>query len=375
MPLSPGTHVGSYRVVGPLGKGGMGEVYRATDTRLHRDVAIKVLPAAFTSDAERLARFDREARVLASLNHPGIAAIYGIEETPDTRALILEFVDGGTLADRLVAAGAGRGLPLPTVLSVSRQIAEALDAAHERGIVHRDLKPSNIGMTGTGAAKLLDFGLAKPEAADPLSSSSSHDPSALSTIAVTNEGTLLGTLAYMSPEQIRGQRVDKRTDVCAFGCVLFEMLTGARAFGGATSSDTIARILEREPEWSLLPTHVPASVRRVLRRTLQKDTHRRLRDIADALDDLAAPDTAGELDALAPLVRTHSVEFNRLTDHVGMNDSPAISPDGRMVAFVASTGGRRQIWIQLLKIGRASCRGRVWVAAGGGWLYDYCSVD
>lgn len=351
MSLAPGTHVGSYRVVGPLGKGGMGEVYRAQDLRLGRDVAIKILPSMFTTDAERVARFDREARVLASLNHPGIAAIYGIEEADSVRALVLEFIDGGTLADLLIATGARRGLAPATALGLARQVAEALDAAHERGIVHRDLKPSNIGLTRAGAAKLLDFGLAKPEDADPLSSSSSPGATAVSTIASMTGATVLGTLAYMSPEQIRGQRIDKRTDIWAFGCVLFEMLTGVRPFGQETPSDTIARILEREPEWSLLPADLPDGVRRVLRRTLRKDARRRLRDIADALDDLAAADAAGEAPAAAPANRARSVEFHRLTDHVGMNDSPAISPDGRMVAYVASTGGRRQIWIQLLSGG------------------------
>jgi len=346
MSLPPGTHVGSYRVVGPLGKGGMGEVYRALDTRLGRDVAIKILPAEFTGDAERVARFDREARVLASLNHPAIAAIYGIEEAPGHRALVLEFIDGGTLADVLNTAG--RGLAVNTVLDLARQIAEALDAAHERGIVHRDLKPSNIGLTRTGAVKLLDFGLAKPDTADPLTASSPLGVTAVSTIADMTGAMVLGTLAYMSPEQLRAQRVDRRTDVWAFGCVLFEMLTGVRTFGCATPSDTVAAILEREPEWSMLRTDVPSGVRRVLRRTLHKDIRRRLRDIADALDDLAGADAAGEAQAAAPPVRARTVEFHRITDHVGMNDSPAISPDGKMVAFVASTGGRRQIWIQLL---------------------------
>jgi serine/threonine protein kinase len=349
MSLPPGTHVGSYRVVGPLGKGGMGEVYRARDVRLGRDVAIKILPSIFTTDVDRIARFDREARVLASLNHPGIAAIYGIEEAESLRALVLEFIDGGTLADLLIAAAAGRRLPTATALGLARQIAEALDAAHERGIVHRDLKPSNIGMTRTGSTKLLDFGLAKPEAADPVSSSS-LSVTAVSTIA-SSTGAVLGTLPYMSPEQLRGQRVDKRSDIWAFGCVLFEMLTGVRAFGGATPSDSIACILEREPDWSLLPGDVPHGVRRVLRRTLHKDARRRLRDIGDALDDLAGADVTGELAEAAPAARARSVEFHRLTDHVGMNDSPAISPDGRMVAFVASSGGRRQIWIQLLSGG------------------------
>jgi serine/threonine protein kinase len=328
----------------------MGEVYRAVDTRLGRDVAIKILPALFTGDAERVARFDREARVLASLNHPGIAAIYGIEDAANLRALVLEFIDGGTLADLLTAAGRGRGLPLDTTLGLARQIAEALDAAHERGIVHRDLKPSNIGMTRAGAAKLLDFGLAKPDAADPLSASSSLGVTAVSTVVGMTGATVLGTLPYMSPEQVRAQRVDKRADVWAFGCVLFEMLTGAQAFGRVTPSDTIAGVLEREPDWSLLPRDMPSGVRRVLRRALHKDVRRRLRDIGDALDDLTGTD-AGETQPAEPVVRARSVEFRRLTDHVGMNDSPAISPDGKMVAFVASTGGRRQIWIQLLSGG------------------------
>jgi serine/threonine protein kinase/WD40 repeat protein len=349
MTLAPGARVGVYSVVGPLGAGGMGEVYRARDTRLGRDVAIKVLPAAFTRDADRLARFDREARVLASLNHPGIAAIYGIEETASTRALVLELVDGGTLADLLVASKTGRGLAVDVALRLAREIAEALDAAHERGIVHRDLKPSNIGVTGAGAVKLLDFGLAKPETADSPGSSPLHGVSVASTVAATAGATIVGTLAYMSPEQVRGQRVDKRTDVWAFGCVLFEMLTGVRVYGSETPSDTIARILEREPEWSLLPRDIPAGVRRVLRRALRKDTRRRLRDIADVQDDLApAADEAG---TIAAPVRARSVEFQRLTDHVGMNDSPAISPDGKMVAFAASTAGRHQIWIQLLSGG------------------------
>jgi serine/threonine protein kinase len=347
--LTAGSHFRTYEIIAQLGAGGMGKVYRARDVRLGRDVAIKVLPAEFTSDPDRLARFEREARVLASLNHPGIAAIYGLEESDGVRALVLEFVEGGTLADRLVALK-GHGLPVDEVLVVAQQITDALDAAHERGIVHRDLKPGNIGLTRAGVVKLLDFGLAKTDsgflgAADGWRPADDDHFSA-PTVAATVEGTILGTVAYMSPEQARGQTVDKRTDIWAFGCVLFEMLTGVAPFAGPTTSDTIARVLDSEPDWNRLPAEAPRGLRRLLGRTLQKDLRRRLRDIGDSFDDLA---TAGAgLDRVPTGTHPREVEFHRLTDHVGMNESPAISPDGKMVAFVASTGGRRQIWIQLL---------------------------
>jgi eukaryotic-like serine/threonine-protein kinase len=333
----------------------MGEVYRAHDIRLGRHVAIKIVPPAFTSDPDRLARFEREARVLASLNHPGIGAIYGIEESNEIRALVLELVDGDTLADRLLAPAGSppRGLAVDEALAVARQIAEALDAAHERGVVHRDLKPANIGITREGRVKLLDFGLAK---ADPPGAPSRRDAtpgypiSSAPTLAMTVEGMVLGTVAYMSPEQARGQAVDKRTDIWAFGCLLFEMLTGVAAFSAPTASDTIAAILNRESDWRRLPPGVAPSVRRMLRRCLQKDRQRRLRDIGDALADLTDSDSA--LDSPASSIgQWRAVQVHRLTDRVGMNEWPAISPDGKMVAYVAIADGRRQIWIQLVSGG------------------------
>ena len=348
-----GQRFGPYEVLDKLGEGGMGEVYRARDARLSRDVAIKVLPPAFTEHPDRLARFEREARVLASLSHPGIAAIYGIEESHGVRGLVLELVDGGTLADRLARnVAAGRPLPIDEVLTIARQIAEALDAAHERGVVHRDLKPANVGITRTGTVKLLDFGLAK---SDPASASTSSldapadsRPSSLPTIAATVDGMVLGTVAYMSPEQARGREVDKRTDIWAFGCILFEALAGVPAFGAATVSDTIVNVLEREPNWRALPPGVPRSVRRLLGRCLQKNAQRRLRDIGDAHADL----TSGEADELPErAIRVRPVEFRRLTDRAGMNEFPAISPDGKMVAYVAVANGHRQIWVQLLNGG------------------------
>jgi Tol biopolymer transport system component len=269
-----GRRFGSYEVVMPLGAGGMGEVYRARDSRLGRDVAIKVLPASFVADRERLARFEREARVLAALNDPHIASIYGVEDADGATVLVLELVEGQTLAERIA-----RGpMPIAEALPVAKQIAEALDAAHEKGIVHRDLKPANIKITPTGTVKVLDFGLAKS------SGSSAPERSRSPTITVdgTRGGVLLGTAAYMSPEQARGQSVDKRADIWAFGCVLFEMLTGRIVFPGATVSDHIAAILEREPGWAALPAATPSAVRRLLRRCLEKDPDSRLHDIADA---------------------------------------------------------------------------------------------
>ena len=288
MALPPGTRLGVYEVVALVGAGGMGEVYRARDTRLGRDVALKVLPDVFTADAERRERFEREARVLASLSHPHIGGIYGLEEASGVTALVLEFVQGETLASRL-RRGA---LPLGEALSVARQIADALDAAHQQRVVHRDLKPANIvlqrgpGPSGVPAVKVLDFGLATT-ASDGVSVEDR------STELRTEPGRILGTPAYMSPEQARGLTVDKRTDVWAFGCVVFEMLSGHRAFGGETASDMVARILEREPDWTLLPPETPPSVRTMLARCLRKDPTLRLRDIADArleLDDLTPSD-------------------------------------------------------------------------------------
>jgi serine/threonine-protein kinase len=291
--LAPGTRLGAYQILGSLGAGGMSEVYRARDTRLGRDVAIKVLPPAFVADADRLARFEREARVLAALNHPNIAAIFGIEEGPaeagrHVRALVLELVEGETLADRI-----GRGpVCIAEALGIARQIAEALGAAHEKGIVHRDLKPANITVTPGGTVKVLDFGLAKAFATDD---GSSQSPTV--TVDRTNPGVIAGTPAYMSPEQARGQALDKRTDLWAFGCILFEMLTGTSAFGGESVPDTLARIVTGQPQWEALPSDTPALIGTLLRRCLQKDRQKRIGDVSTvlfALDEAHASGTASD---------------------------------------------------------------------------------
>ena len=265
MPLPAGTRVGPYEIVAALGAGGMGEVYRARDARLGRDVAIKALPAAFAGDAERLARFEREARLLASLSHPNLAAIYGLEEVGSARYLALELIEGETLAARLA-----RGpLPVDDALDVARQIAAGVEAAHENDVVHRDLKPANVMLATSGAVKVLDFGLAKSSAADRSGSDPNLSASPTMTSPATMAGVILGTAAYMSPEQARGRAVDKRTDIWSFGCILFECLTGRQAFGGETVSDIVARILQTEPEWTALPANVPERLRALLARCLE----------------------------------------------------------------------------------------------------------
>jgi serine/threonine-protein kinase len=270
-----GQRLGSFKIASLLGAGGMGEVYQAHDTKLGRDVAIKVLPSAFVHDAERLARFQREARMLAVLNHPNIATIYGLEQSDDVHYLVMELVPGHTLAER-VSAGA---LKIEEALKLGGQIAEALEAAHEKGVIHRDLKPVNVKVTPEGRVKVLDFGLAKAFASDGgLDFSNAPTLTAMG----TEEGRIVGTPAYMSPEQARGKAVDKRTDIWAFGCVLYELLTGRQAFRGDTLSDMIAAVLEREPDWQALPSATPAKIRDLLRRCLQKDAQRRLRDLGDA---------------------------------------------------------------------------------------------
>jgi hypothetical protein len=268
--------IAHYRVQGKIGAGGMGEVYRATDTRLGRDVAIKVLPEALARDAECMGRFEREAKVLASLNHPNIASIYGFEESNGARALVMELVEGPTLAARIKQGP----FPLDEVLSIAKQIAEGLEYAHERGIIHRDLKPSNVKLMADGQVKVLDFGLAKALEGEMSEEEKQNSPT-LSGMA-TRAGVLLGTAAYMSPEQARGKRVDQRADIWAFGCVLYEMLTGREAFGGETTSDILACVIRAEPDWSRLPPSVPSRIRELLRRCLQKDAKRRLRDIGEA---------------------------------------------------------------------------------------------
>ena len=289
-----GHTLGGYHLQTLLGAGGMGEVYRARDAKLGRDVAIKVLPRAFTSDPDRLARFEREARMLAALNHPNICAIYGLEEADGIRFLILELVDGETLAERIGGQDGVRAPPrapsfarrpsIAEALPIARQIADALEAAHDKGIVHRDLKPANIKITPDGVVKVLDFGLAKADASAP------DTRRATISIGGTRDGVILGTAAYMSPEQARGKPVDKRADIWAFGCVLYEMLTGRVAFAGETVSDTIGKILEREPDWSALPAATPAPIRRLLLRCLAKDPKQRLRDIGDVRIEIDAID-------------------------------------------------------------------------------------
>jgi Tol biopolymer transport system component len=372
-----GTSLGGYQLRALLGAGGMGEVYQAHDPKLARDVAIKILPSAFTSDADRLARFEREARMLAALNHRNICAIYGFEEADGIRFLILELVEGETLAATLAHRSSSHaqdaGLPLDRALSIARQIADALEVAHDKGIIHRDLKPANIKITPDGSVKVLDFGLAKGVDRDGSSPALTHAPAA--TPSEVPHGAVIGTAAYMSPEQARGMPVDRRTDIWAFGCVVYEMLTGRVTFAGETVSDSIAKILECEPEWSALPATTPASIRRLLLRCLAKDPKKRLRDIADvrieidAVEEVlpgsvstpaAAP--AGSrvarwlpwaaLAALAMAIvlfealRPAPVEnalpsegFQPLTDWAGSEGHAEISPDGKVVAFIADRDG------------------------------------
>ena len=380
MPLREGTQLGPYEILAPLGAGGMGEVFRARDPRLDRVVAIKALPEGFSGDPERSARFEREAKLLASINHPNIAGIHGIEDQGGERFLILEFVEGESLAQRLA-----RGpLPIDDAVDVCRQIATALEAAHESGIVHRDLKPGNVMLTPGGDVKVLDFGLAK--AAAPLGTGSSANLSASPTMtyAATMAGAILGTAAYMSPEQARGKQVDRRADIWSFGCVLYECLTGRAVFAGETVSDMVAQILKSEPDWRVLPPATPANVRRLLRLCLQKDPRERLRDIGDARLELGAADAA-PVDATAPArrgawwpaaaaglaagiaitavawpalhpgapapaVREASVTlpYGQRLAFNGANNFLAISPDGHAVAFAARAGGQIQIHVRRL---------------------------
>ena len=281
MPVPDGTRLGPYNVVAPLGAGGMGEVYRATDSRLKRQVAIKILPAALAGDPDRLARFQREAEVLASLNHPQIAAVYGLEDAAGVKALVMELVEGPTLADRIA-----RGpIPLDEALSIARQVAAGLEAAHEQGIIHRDLKPANIKVREDGAVKILDFGLAKLADTGFPGRGSQADPAnspTLTAAAMTGMGMILGTAAYMSPEQARGRTVDKRTDVWAFGAVLYEMLTGTRAFEGEDITETMASVVKSTPNWAALPPDVPPHVVTLMQRCLEKDRSARIGDIAVA---------------------------------------------------------------------------------------------
>jgi eukaryotic-like serine/threonine-protein kinase len=290
-----GSRIGAYRIVAPLGSGGMGEVYRAHDTKLGRDVAVKLLPPAVAQDPDRRARFEREARLLAALHHPHIATIFGVEDSTGVLAIVMELVEGPTLADRIV-----RGpMAVTEALAIARQLADALDAAHEKGIVHRDLKPANIKLTADGDVKVLDFGLATAVA------SAAGGTSAIATQQISHPGAIIGTAAYMSPEQARGQAVDKRTDIWAFGCVLYEMLTGKTAFAGGTASDVMANILQKEPVWDALPPGTPAAVKALIARCLEKDQRHRLRDIGDVR--LGADEATSEAPALRADLRGSSV--------------------------------------------------------------------
>jgi len=393
--------LGPYEVMSPIGAGGMGEVYRATDTKLKRQVAIKILPVLFATDQERLARFQREAEVLASLNHPNIAAIYGLEESPATgtgqagiTALVMELVEGDDLSQR-IARGA---LPLDEALPIAKQIAEALEAAHEQGIIHRDLKPANIKVRADGTVKVLDFGLAK--ALDPAGASAVNVANSPTLTAhATSLGMIIGTAAYMAPEQARGKAVDKRADIWAFGVVLYEMLAGGSAFVGETVTDTIAAVVTREPEWSRLPAGTPASIRRLLARCLEKDPKRRLRDIGDvrfeidetiargsgearSAESVSAPARVGGATRTTKLAgpvswvdlgglmaarlawsgvwpRAHPLESRPLSVSIvhtegGDVAAPAISPDGRRVAYRARrSDGMPLLWVRDLASGES----------------------
>ena len=371
-----GRPFGSYEMLSLIGAGGMGEVYRARDTKLGRDVAIKVVAREFASDPEQVARVEREARVLATLNHPHIGAIYGLEDAGGVRGLVLELVEGATLAERLVSGP----LPIPEALAVARQIAEALEAAHESGIVHRDLKPANITITPAGVVKVLDFGLAKVFAPD--GAGGAAPPRASIALEDTGTTVIAGTAAYMSPEQARGKAVDKRTDIWAFGCVLYEILTARPAFPGETTSDTIAAILEHEPEWSGLPPDTPPRIRQLIQRCLEKDARRRVRDIGDArLEIEEALDRRAQATPararLAPwgvaaaallaaggaaawqLQRSEyfwrnpldGAKVTRLTDFEGAEQHAAISRDGKFVAFLADRAGAWDAWVSQIGTG------------------------
>jgi Tol biopolymer transport system component len=376
--LAAGLRVGPYEIVVPLGAGGMGEVYRARDAKLGRDVAIKVLPRAFTSDPDRRARFEREARVLASLNHPHIGAIYGLEDVDGMPALVMELVDGEDLAQRIA-----RGpIPLAEALPMAAQIADALEAAHNKSIVHRDLKPANIKITPEGIVKVLDFGLAKP---GPVGVGAPDGPgeqdltNSPTMIVGTGERVILGTAAYMSPEQARGKVVDKRTDIWAFGCVFYEMLTGRAPFPGETLSDTMAAILEREPPWAALPAATPARIRQLLKRCLEKEPKRRLRDAGDARLEIDEAPGEPQMDsnvvsvlrlrarlawtalavvmvavavaviwALRPVPPVPEMRLEITTPSTTDPVSLALSPDGQKIVFVATSEGRLRLWVRSL---------------------------
>ena len=408
MPLQPGTRLGPYEILSALGAGGMGEVYRATDTKLKRQVAIKILPPSLAADPDRLARFQREAEVLASLNHPHIAHIHGLEEADGVKALVMELVEGPTLAEVIAGSGltahvsGGRetsvlshkpssGLPVIEALAIARQIAEALEAAHEQGIIHRDLKPANIKVRDDGTVKVLDFGLAKalaPGDAGTAAGNLTHSPTITSPAMMTAAGMILGTAAYMSPEQAKGRDVGRASDVWSFGCVLYEMLTARQVFEGETVGEVLGGIFKSEPDWNRLPAETPSDIRRLLRRCLQKDAARRLKDAGtlkiEIEDVLSAPPVdpnpsaviahphknrerfawtlvAVALVAVASLAMAYWRPVPPDTTVVRFTIPPpkkvflsgasvpeiAMSPDGKTIAFVA-VDGVRQLWVRAI---------------------------
>ena len=370
MTFAAGATVAHYRIVSHLGTGGMGEVYLGKDTKLGREVAIKVLPAKLARDPDRLERFEREARLLAVLNHPNIAAIYGLEQSEGVPFLVLELAPGPTLAE-LLAAGA---LEVPEALRICKQIAEALESAHEKGIIHRDLKPANVKVTPEGKVKVLDFGLAKAFRGDGAPAENSPTVS----VFASQEGSILGTPAYMSPEQARGKPLDKRTDIWSFGCVLYEALAGRKAFAGLTLSDTLANVLQHEPDWDAVPAATPPNIQVLLRRCLQKDRDQRWHDIADArieMDEAPRPEVAsaprkgrrwilaaaaagcalaGALITwlafrpvgLTPAGVPQLVSVARLTHDPDFSDSPTWSPDGSHLAFASNRSGNYEIYVR-----------------------------
>jgi len=373
MSMTPGTRIGPYEVTSPLGEGGMGVVYRARDTQLQRQVALKLLPDHFAEDADRLNRFEREAQVLASLNHPNIAQIYGLEKSGNSNCIVMELVEGETLAERIK-----RGpIPLQEAIDIAKQMVDALEAAHERGIVHRDLKPANIKRTPAGAVKILDFGLAKATRNTlPSEKGYSNSPTIMSGSLA---GVIMGTAPYMSPEQARGKEIDGRTDIWAFGCVLYEMLTGKQVFAGETTTDVLARVLEGQPKWDALPADTPASIRTLLEAALTKDPKQRLQHIGDTRLFLARPSTIDRsspvvirdrggrrgwivaavlalalLGAIVPAAMYFTrapaelpvIRFETPAPGFFPNGGPAISPDGQRIAYVAIAGSKPAIWIR-----------------------------
>jgi serine/threonine protein kinase len=350
LPLSPGDRIGPYEIVAPLGSGGMGEVYRARDLKLNREVAIKVLPEVFAQDAARLTRFTREAQTLATLNHPNIAAIYGFEDSKGVQALVLELVEGPTLADRITQGP----IPRDEALAIARQVAEALEAAHEQGIIHRDLKPVNIKLRPDGTVKVLDFGLAKAlEPTSPTSASVTASPTITTPAMMTGIGMILGTAAYMSPEQAKGRPADKRSDVWAFGCVLYEMLTGKRPFEGEDVSETLAAVLRAEPDWNALPPSLSPSVALLVRRCLERDRRRRIGDVSTIqflLDEqlpAASPSAAGPIarqpsrSALAAAAVGLTIVAATLGGIVAWNARPRSAPPTPS-RFVVTLGERQE---------------------------------